>query len=194
MKAKNKVLIVDSGTGNLTSLKAALERLNCSVERLTKPNNTKYSAIVLPGQGRFGQVMTQLVKHQWIPYLTEAKNNDIPILGICVGMQVMFEGSDEDPNVPGLAWFKGRVEKILFPKSPMIGWAALASRKYNNACVYFVNSFAVKNSMNSTATTSYGETICAAVQKNNVIGVQFHPEKSSTVGSFILADALGLSS
>ena len=124
--------------------------------------------------------------------LNKARVNQIFLLGICVGMQIFFEGSEEDPNSEGLAWFKGKARALDFPKKPMVGWAELESEFWPNDPVYFVNSFAIKASEKSIAQTTYGETFCAAVQAGSFTGVQFHPEKSSQAGSNILRQALGL--
>ena len=112
----------------------------------------------------------------------------MPILGICVGMQIFFEGSDED-DVPGLCWFKGRAQELDFPKKPMVGWSRLESA-FSDAMVYFVNSYAIKDSPYSIAKTTYGETFSAAVRQDNFTGVQFHPEKSSDAGAEIIRQSL----
>lgn len=185
-----KILIIDTKAGNLFSLKAAVERLGFIAVILDKPDSTKYDGIVIPGQGRFGTVMQNLRANGWDSYLQKLRNTSTPILGICVGMQVFFEASDEDPGVDGLGWFKGKAEALDFPKKPMVGWAKLDSETWPESVVYFVNSFAVKQSDFTIAQTHYGETFCAAVRDNNLIGVQFHPEKSSQIGSQIIQQAL----
>ena len=117
-------------------------------------------------------------------------NSNIPILGICVGMQIFFEASEEDKGAQGLAWFDGKACALDFPKKPMVGWATLDSQKWPKANVYFVNSYAIRNSDLSIANVHYGETFCAAISENNFTGVQFHPEKSSQTGSDIIKQAL----
>lgn len=185
-----KILIIDTKAGNLFSIKAAIERLGFNAIILDKPNADIFDGVVIPGQGRFGTVMKNIRENDWSNYLAEARIANIPILGICVGMQIFFESSDEDKGVDGLAWFKGRACALNFPKKPMVGWASLKSEIWPDASVYFVNSYAIKDSGISIATVTYGETFCAAVNKGNFTGVQFHPEKSSDVGSRLILQAL----
>ena len=185
-----KVVIINTQAGNLFSLKAAVERLGFEVTVLDKPNNDKFDAIVIPGQGRFGTVLKNLRKNNWDKYLNTARKNSVPMLGICVGMQIFFEASDEDPGEKGFCWFKGKSEALDFPKKPMVGWAELNSDVWPEKTVYFVNSYAIKNSDYQIATTFYGETFCAAVECGSYTGVQFHPEKSSNAGSEIIRQAL----
>ncbi len=186
----NKVLIVDTKAGNLFSLKAAVERLGYKVTILEKPNSEQFDGIVIPGQGRFGTVMRNLQDNAWPSYLKQAFDNAVPMLGICVGMQIFFEGSQEDPDSVGLGWFKGSAAKLDFPKKPMVGWAKLDSQVWPEAIVYFVNSYAIKQSQLSIANTTYGETFCAAVKQGSFVGVQFHPEKSGQVGSQLIKQSL----
>jgi glutamine amidotransferase len=197
-----KILIIDTKAGNLFSLKAAVERLGFSVFILDQPSlkqeshecfdDDGYDGIIIPGQGRFGAVIKNISEAQWPEYLKKAYQSNTPILGICVGMQIFFEASEEDQGVKGLAWFNGTVEALDFPKKPMVGWAKLTSQlsKWSNSVVYFVNSYAIKQSEYSIAETTYGETFCAAIKKGSFTGVQFHPEKSSNAGSEIILQAL----
>ncbi len=187
-----KILIIDTKAGNLFSLKAAIERLGFSATILQKPNNEIFDAIVIPGQGRFGTVMKNIRATNWPDYLKKAHQQSKPLLGICVGMQIFFEGSEEDPEVTGLSWFKGKAEALNFPKKPMVGWAKLTSKinSWSNAIVYFVNSYAIKQSEFSIASTTYGESFCAAIKQGSFVGVQFHPEKSSQAGSLLILQVL----
>jgi len=184
------ILIIDTKAGNLFSLQAAIERLGHSVKILQQPDNASYDGIVIPGQGRFGTVLKNIRENKWFSYIEKELEKSTPILGICVGMQIFFEGSDEDPNVAGLNWFKGCVRALDFPKKPMVGWAKLKSKIWNDKVVYFVNSYAVKHSEICIAETSYGEIFCAAVRKGSFVGVQFHPEKSGKVGSELIDQVL----
>jgi imidazole glycerol-phosphate synthase subunit HisH len=185
-----KILIIDTKAGNLFSLKSAIERLGFEVAILGKPNNESFDGVVIPGQGRFGAVLKNIRDNNWEEYLKQTRLNDIPILGICVGMQIFFEASDEDRDVIGLSWFKGKARALDFPKKPMVGWAKINSNVWPESDVYFVNSFAIKDSEQSIASTNYGERFCAAINQDCFTGVQFHPEKSSAVGSEIIRQAL----
>lgn len=185
-----KVLIIDTNAGNLFSLNAAIERLGFVPIILNRPNGQKFDAVVIPGQGRFGTVMDNLSKNGWVEYLSGIKNSTIPILGICVGMQVFFEASEEDPNSSGLGWLKGKAKALDFPKKPMVGWANLTSDIWQGLSVYFVNSYAIQKSKYSVASCLYGENFCAAVKYKNFTGVQFHPEKSAENGAKILSECI----
>ena len=187
-----KILIIDTRAGNLFSLQAAINRLGFQSRILSRPTDEDFAGIVIPGQGRFGSVMHNIRLQGWERYLFDARNRSIPMLGICVGMQIFFEASDEDPQATGLGWFSGRAQALNFPKKPMVGWARLDSDYWPDSDVYFVNSYAVKQSDYSIAQTTYGETFCAAIQKDHFTGVQFHPEKSSATGANIINQALNL--
>ena len=185
-----RILIIDTKAGNLFSLKSAIKRLGFDPIVLQQPNNEKFDAVVVPGQGRFGTVLKNLAADGWINYLNSLRGTSIPILGICVGMQIFYERSEEDIGTKGLAWLKGKAKALNFPKKPMGGWANLTSRVWADSCVYFVNSFAIQNSDHSIANCTYGETFCAAVHFENFVGVQFHPEKSSVDGAKIIQQVL----
>ncbi len=185
-----KILIIDTKAGNLFSIAAAIERLGFETSIREKPCSEKFDAIVIPGQGRFGAVMKNIRNNHWDSYLERARNAEIPTLGICVGMQIFFESSDEDENIEGLSWFKGQAQALAFPKKPMVGWANLDSEIWPDISVYFVNSYAIKTSDITIATTNYGEEFCAAIKYENFTGMQFHPEKSSEVGSKLILQAL----
>lgn len=188
--SNKRILIVDTKAGNLFSLKAAVERLGYVVTILQQPTGELFDGIVIPGQGRFGTVMNNLQKNGWPDYLKQAFESKVPMLGICVGMQIFFQASEEDPDAVGLGWFKGSAAKLDFPKKPMVGWARLESQVWPEAIVYFVNSYAIKQSELSIANTTYGETFCAAVKQGSFVGVQFHPEKSGQVGSQLIKQSL----
>jgi imidazole glycerol phosphate synthase glutamine amidotransferase subunit len=185
-----KILIIDTKAGNLFSIKSAIERLGFKVVILDRPDGQKFDGVVIPGQGRFGEVVKNIRSNDWDSFLSEARKDNLPILGICVGMQIFFEASDEDKGIKGLGWFKGAARALDFPKKPMVGWANINSDVWPGAAVYFVNSYAIKNSEQMIASTNYGETFCAAVSQGCFTGVQFHPEKSSLVGSAIIKQAL----
>ena len=194
------ILIVDTLAGNLFSIKAAIERLGFSTEILSAPPqlnkapqeniSTTYAGIVIPGQGRFGTVLKNLRANNWLDFLQQAREESLPMLGICVGMQIFFESSEEDNNVDGFSWFKGKTQALNFPKKPMVGWAKLDSQIWSDSTVYFVNSYAIKQSELSIANTTYGEQFVAAIRQGSFTGVQFHPEKSAEAGAAIILEAL----
>ncbi len=187
-----KLLIIDTLAGNLFSLQAAAQRLGFEVDICQSPNDATYDALVIPGQGRFGAVVDQLKKQGWESYLKKALEQGLPMLGICVGMQIFFEASDEDPDIEGFCWFKGKAKALDFPKKPMVGWAELQSDDaiFADKMVYFVNSFAVETADEAVAFTEYGQKFCAAVKLGSFYGVQFHPEKSSSAGLQMMANIL----
>ena len=184
------VLIVNTRAGNLYSLRACIERLGFDVIIAATPSKENYSNIVIPGQGRFGTVMQNLKIDGWLEYLNQQRARGKRIFGICVGMQIFFERSAEDPDAAGLGWLQGEVIAPHFPKKPMVGWAPLESDIWPNQTLYFVNSYAVKNSNAAIATTTYGENFCAAIKQKNIFGVQFHPEKSGAAGSELVRQIL----
>ena len=157
--------------------------------------------IVLPGVGAFGDCMENLTRSGLIPAIRQAVAAGKPLLGICVGLQILFEGSDESPAVAGLGFFPGRVKRIVAPglKIPHMGWNSLRTEAKagaidlfaglgQEAYVYFVHSYhaAPADPGIITARSEYGEAITAAVAKDNVLAVQFHPEKSGDVGLQLL--------
>ena len=187
--------IINTGSGNLTSLTRALEKIGKTVviiDHTAQFNGSQFQHIVLPGQGRFGAVMQSLKEKNLIDPLEKWYQSKQPILGICVGMQIFFEQSEEDKNTAGFGWLKGKIEKLNFPKHPMVGWAEVESGTslMKNGNAYFVNSYALKESADCIAETCYGEFFCCAVKKDNLTGIQFHPEKSSHYGLEVLQKCL----
>lgn len=186
--------VVDHGAGNLVSISQALERVGA--DAVTSPDPSALAAcagIVLPGVGSTGGVMGGLRGHGLDRMLVEAET---PILGICVGMQVLFESSDED-GAQCLGLLGGRVRRLNgAPTLPHIGWNDVSVSQpdglfsgLGRPLVYFVHSYAVEPADPAivTATAEHGTTFVAAVAKENLAGVQFHPERSGSVGLRILA-------
>ncbi len=183
----SRVGIIDLNSGNLLSMKTAIKSAGCDLTVIKKPSTdlmNNIDVLVMPGQGRFAYVMSQIDQLGWGEFLTEWCRNGKRLVGVCVGMQVLFEGSDEDPDVKGLGFLKGCCQRLPHPKTPMVGWAKLDSYKLSmkEQFAYFVNSYAITTSPYETAKVSYGEPFCAAVQKGNLYGFQFHPEKSGQFG------------
>ena len=196
-----KIAIIDYGMGNLHSAAKALEKVGAQVAVTRDPELVRQAdKVVLPGVGAFGDCMKNLNERGLAPVIHEVIAAGKPFLGICVGLQMLFEGSEEDPGVAGLGIFKGMVRKIAAPglKIPHMGWNNLEYRTSSSlfqglppaAYVYFVHSFHAVPTDESciTAVTDYGGQVTAAVGRGLVQAVQFHPEKSSAVGLKILAN------
>jgi glutamine amidotransferase len=199
------IAIIDYGMGNLFSVEKAFVKLGAEV---VVTSDAKIIAeadkVVLPGVGAFGDCMKNLETSGLIPIIMETAASGKPFLGICLGLQVMFEGSEEAPGIKGLSMFKGLVKKIVAPKLkiPHMGWnslkMAVKSPLLDNLpetpYVYFVHSFhAVPSEENIvTAFVEYGGKVTAAVGKKNVQAMQFHPEKSSSIGLKILENFVRL--
>ena len=193
----NKITIIDYGMGNLYSVCNAIKAVG-GEPVVTGDKNVIAAAekIILPGVGAFGDCMANLEKSGLIPTIMEALNSGKPFLGICLGMQVLFVGSDEAPGVQGLGFFQGQVKYLTTDyKIPHMGWNKLrlgASspllQEAEGQYVYFVHSFhcVPEDKGIITATCDYGMLVTASVGRGNVQGFQFHPEKSSTVGLGLL--------
>ena len=194
------VAIIDYNCGNLRSVENALERLGCQYV-LTRDAATIKAAdkVILPGVGAFGDAMEQLKKYELDKVIREVAAQGKPFLGICLGLQLLFEGSDESQGVEGLHILDGQVLRIPDApglKIPHIGWNSLElandGRLFqgieNGAYVYFVHSYYLKaaNEQIVKATTEYSTHIHASVEQGNVFACQFHPEKSGAVGLSIL--------
>lgn len=196
------IAIVDYGAGNIFSVKNALDFLGIS-SILTKDKNEIRSAdrIILPGVGAFPDAMKMLFESDLVDVLREEAPKK-PFLGICLGMQLLFEKGFEFGETAGLALIKGTVEKLSAGDLlvPHIGWNKLETTNYckllngaENEYVYFVHSFKAncyENNIN--AYCKYGENVPALVSSGNIFGAQFHPEKSGSVGLQILNNFINL--
>ncbi|MGN0469205.1 MAG: imidazole glycerol phosphate synthase subunit HisH [Acutalibacteraceae bacterium] len=196
------VAVVDYGVGNLFSLKSSLKALGVgAVVTGSAEEIRKADKIILPGVGAFADAAEKLRKSGLDSVIKQQAQKGIPLMGICLGMQLLFEKSYEYGEHDGLGLIKGKVVPMegVIPaelKIPHIGWNALhfTNKKSDifkyineNDCVYFVHSFyAAYCEENTVATAEYGAELTAAVQKENVYGCQFHPEKSGDVGLKIL--------
>lgn len=195
------IAIVDYGVGNLFSLKSSFAAIGREVTvTADKEELKKAEKIVLPGVGAFGDASLLLKKDGLADFLVDEAKNGKPLLGICLGMQLLFERSTEYGNYEGLGLLKGEIRPIaeVIPKGlkiPQIGWNGLHFVRENplfrytkeGDFVYFVHSFSARNCEDSlVATTEYGAPLTAAVAKDNVYGCQFHPEKSGDTGLAIL--------
>lgn len=184
------VAILDYGVGNLHSIRKALEQAGASTRLVSDAGELQHApAIVLPGVGAFGDASRKLAPYKTA--LLAELDAGKPLLGICLGMQLLFEESDESPGAAGLGYIRGAVRRLHHGKLPQIGWNTLASVDGEplfdglpeGAHVYYVNSYAPEPRESVTiATSTYGSTFTAAVRKRNAWGVQFHPEKSGKAG------------
>ena len=186
--------VIDYDAGNIKSVEKALDFLGESVV-VTRDKQTILQAdrVILPGVGAFGDAMEKIRRYHLESVLKEVVQNGTPFLGICLGLQLLFDSSEETPNAKGLGILKGKIVHIPDAKLkvPQIGWNSLHFPKNGrlfegiseNAYVYFVHSYYLQAEEDIvTATTEYGVEIHASVEKGNVFACQFHPEKSSKVG------------
>ncbi|MDD6619793.1 MAG: imidazole glycerol phosphate synthase subunit HisH [Eubacteriales bacterium] len=198
------VAIIDYGAGNLSSVKKALDYLGAENE-ITQDRDKILSAshVILPGVGSFGDAMDSMRERGLVDTVKEAAMTK-PFLGICLGLQLLFEGSEESPDTEGLGILKGKIVSIPKDKGlkvPHIGWNSVNLKQQvgifsnidDESYFYFVHSFYLKAADEDVvaATTEYGVTIQCAVQRDNLCATQFHPEKSSKAGLQILKSFIG---
>ncbi len=183
------ITILDYGAGNLKSVTNILEFLGSEYQVTDKVSCIKNAeSIILPGQGHFRQFMQALDEKGLSEILVEKIKEDVPFLGICLGIQVLFESSEEAPDIKGLGVLPGKVIRFTQGKIPQIGWNQLKTTSNNSVLsddyVYFVNSYHVvpDNKEVVSAYCSYHMDFVAAIEYKNVFAFQFHPEKSGKVG------------
>ena len=198
------IAIIDYDAGNIKSVEKALLSMGETPVLTRDPEVILQSDhIILPGVGSFGDAMENLNKFGLIDVIHEAINRKIPFLGICLGLQLLFESSEETPGVAGLGILKGKIVRIPEGpglKIPHMGWNSLNVREgaslfkglEKEPYVYFVHSYYLqaKDPKIVAATAEYGVIIHASVEKENVFACQFHPEKSSKTGLAILKNFL----
>ncbi len=194
------IAIVDYGAGNISSVKKALEHLGASAEVTSDPGAISAAQkIVVPGVGHFSRcdALNRSLRGPVLEAISQGK----PFLGICVGMQWLFQGSTEAPETPGASLFSGVCSR--FPsglKSPHVGWNQIAIRPGSRllqgvdsqAFVYYTHSYRAPVVRETPASTEYGGLFSAAVERDNVFGVQFHPEKSGAAGLKVLENFCAL--
>lgn len=194
------IAIIDYDAGNLKSVEKAL--ISLGEETIITRNFSEIldaDKVILPGVGAFGDAMSQLKKFELDKVVHEVAEKETPLLGICLGLQLMFESSEETPGIEGLHLLEGHIHRIPDAegiKIPHIGWNSLEFPKESRlfrgidarSYVYFVHSYYLKAKDEAivAATTEYSTHIHAAVERGNIFACQFHPEKSSTVGLQIL--------
>ena len=198
------IALIDYGAGNLTSVKKALTALGAEFVVPQSPAECAgAAALIVPGVGHFSA--TTAIGAPWRDAIGSAVRSGTPLLGICVGMQWLFEGSEEAPDVQGLGVLQGRCRLLQGNaaqrlKIPHVGWNALDMPRPSRllagiepgAHVYFTHSFAAPVTADCVASTTHADSFAAAVERDRVFGVQFHPEKSGDAGLQILRNFLEL--
>ena len=201
MKKKPKIIELDFGMGNIRSLQKAFEHLGQPVEVVSDYKKVKNSdVILLPGDGAFKRAIKEL---QSLSLIDEIKNHHLkkkPILGICIGFQILFSGSEEFGDTNGLSLLMGTFKKIKTElKLPHIGWSRtqiikdskLMKNIQNGSYFYYVHSYALAQMIpETTASCTYGEKFTVIIEKDHLFGVQFHPEKSQKTGLQLLQNFL----
>ena len=196
------IALIDYGAGNLTSVKKALTALGAD---FTVPSTVEAcaqaSGLIVPGVGHFAA--TSALDGRWLESIRAAVEAGVPLLGICLGMQWLFEGSDEAPEVRGLGVIGGRITRLQNDpdrrlKVPHVGWNALEFRHrarlfdglQSGAQVYFTHSYAAPITTECVASTEHANAFSSVVERDNIFGVQFHPEKSGEAGLQMLRNFL----
>jgi len=196
------VALVDYRAGNLTSVAKGLTASGATVRIAQSPADLRDAgAIVIPGVGHFSA--TSALDADWREAVRRAIDAGRPLLGICLGLQWLFEGSDESPDQPGLGVFAGRCFELHGDvKVPHVGWNSLERTAQRSrllaglpadASAYFTHSFAAPLASETIATTTHGLAFTSVIERGRVAGVQFHPEKSGAAGLRLLANFLALS-
>lgn len=194
------IAIIDYGAGNLQSVQNALDFIGCPGTVTSDPEEIlSAEGAILPGVGAFGSAMAEMERKGLVDTVKIAAKSGKPFIGICAGMQLLFEESEESPGVPGLGVLRGKV--LFFPadkelKIPHMGWNSIEAKKESRLLgklsgptyMYFVHSYYVRadNKDIVSARSDYGITFDAAVEQGNLLGCQFHPEKSGAEGISIL--------
>lgn len=196
------IALVDYGAGNLTSVRKGFAAAGAELFTPRRPSDLERAAgIVVPGVGHFGA--TAALDGEWKNAIRAALAAGRPLLGICLGLQWLFDGSDEASDVPGLGLVSGTCSRLAAPpplKVPHVGWNTLTPVRPSpllagieeGATVYFTHTFAAPVTAECVATAAHGVTFCAAVSAGRAHGVQFHPEKSAEAGLRVLRNFLDI--
>lgn len=200
------IAIIDYDAGNIKSVEKAVSMLGYSPV-ITRDRDTilKADKVILPGVGSFGDAMNKIRAYDLESVINEVVNNNVPFLGICLGLQLLYESSEESEGVKGLSLLEGKIVKIPegeYKKIPHMGWNSISINKKgrlfkdieDNAYVYFVHSYYLQAKDQETvmATCEYNVHIHASVEKGNIFACQYHPEKSSEIGLKMLKNFLEL--
>jgi glutamine amidotransferase len=198
------IALIDYKAGNLTSVRKALSFLGADfIVPETRADCAGARGLIVPGVGHFAATLA--LDDGWRQTIRAAVDAGTPLLGICVGMQWLFEGSEEAPEVPGLGLMKGRIARLKGDaaaqmKVPHVGWNALEVKQPgrllaglpSGSQVYFTHSYAAPVTDTCAAATTHANVFSSAVERDNVFGVQFHPEKSGDAGLRILRNFLAV--
>jgi len=195
------IALIDYKAGNLTSVRKAFTALGAELFTPERPDELATAdAIVVPGVGHFGA--TKALGPEWIEAILGRVGELRPLLGICLGMQWLFEGSEEAPDLPGLGLLSGQCYRLPSKdvKIPHVGWNSLDVQRENtivadvvdHSQVYFTHSYVAPVTGDTVAVTTHGEPFASIVQRGHVSGVQFHPEKSGEVGLQVLRNFLAM--
>jgi glutamine amidotransferase len=198
-----RVTIVDYGAGNLPSIERALQRLGADSQRTASPECiSNAEALLLPGVGHIAALVRALDAQKLRSPLIDAIHKGVPFLGICLGLQVLYESSEEAPQLQGLRLLPGRISALPSNvKLPHMGWNQVAVKRASrllqsiskDAYFYFAHSYAARNSNETAvATCSHGAEFAAVLEQQNIFAVQFHPEKSGAPGACVLRNFLRL--
>ena len=193
------IALIDYKAGNLTSVKKALAAIGAEVVVPGTPAELRGAAgVIVPGVGHFAA--TRALDTYWVDVIRTLVTEGRPLLGICLGMQWLFDGSEEDPAVPGLGLLTGQCYRLASShvKVPHVGWNSLdrqresviAAGVADGAQVYFTHSYVAPITADTVASTEHGEPFASIVERGHVSGAQFHPEKSGDVGLQILRNFL----
>jgi glutamine amidotransferase len=195
------IALIDYKAGNLTSVRKAFAAIGAELYDPASPADLdRAAAVVVPGVGHFGA--TAALNHEWVAAIRARVAGGRPLLGICLGLQWLFAGSEEAPDCPGLGLLSGTCYRLKGSgiKVPHVGWNSLDIRRDApivagvpaGSQVYFTHSFVAPVTEDTVAVTEHGEPFAAIVQRGHIAGVQFHPEKSGEVGLQILRNWLAL--
>jgi imidazole glycerol phosphate synthase glutamine amidotransferase subunit len=196
------IALLNYGGGNVGSVLKAVDHLGYSAEVMDRPESLRAAAkVIFPGQGHFGAMMRALEERRLLKPLRDLLAGGTPFLGICLGLQALYEASDEAPEVAGLGLLPGRVSRFegIF-KVPHVGWSQLEIRSRtglfrgvaDGSFVYYCHSYYGPATKESSAVTHYGQIFAAGLEMKNIWAVQFHPEKSGEIGLKVLGNFLSL--
>lgn len=192
--------IVDYGAGNLRSVQNTLDELGADYEVTNRPENVERARkIILPGVGHFGQMMRAIDELHLREQIIERIRTGVPFLGICVGLQCLFEASEESPGSKGLGIFPGPIKRFVGDaRIPHMGWNSLSPVKRcrlleglpNDTFTYFAHSYYAPLLNATAATCTYIHPYSAILEQDNIFAVQFHPEKSGSIGLRVMRNFL----